>query len=365
MAFPNRIHLSGRCVIWSVDSSFLFSLLQAPERISNDRYSFPGDIWSLGLTLLAVVKGRFPLYSNETETLGYWDLFRLICEEEPPVPGDNFSVEFNMFIAACLQKDPSMRPTAAMLMQHPFFLKHANIILRSSAQTQSRTASRSGVRSSQSRQYEDAIMNLLSIDSDGDPHAENPIIRSPSEEQAHLNQSALARLTERRVSRASSKNLVAGVSGHFSPGLHSRSGLSPSMASISPVPSTDRNESVISLSEDEEILTAIRLEHLERILEKVETRYNQYVLMRKRDKERQQQQPGGSDYYHHPNSSFRSMMSSRSFFKSSKDPLTPVPNLYSFNGQVKWEHFSAQLHLPVEIVKATASNIISTKFFAK
>jgi serine/threonine protein kinase len=42
----------------------------SPERISANKYSLSSDIWSFGLTMLAVSGGTFPL----NEGMGYWDL---------------------------------------------------------------------------------------------------------------------------------------------------------------------------------------------------------------------------------------------------------------------------------------------------
>jgi len=117
----------------------------SPERITGESYNYSCDIWSLGLTLLAVAKGRFPIgakrektaivvdeedktiianYNNEENTLdsnsdvqpiggpkGYWAMIQAVCDEEPPMPGPKFSKDFNDFIYNCLQKQPDDRMT--------------------------------------------------------------------------------------------------------------------------------------------------------------------------------------------------------------------------------------------------------------
>jgi serine/threonine protein kinase len=157
------------------------------ERIQGDSYSYPSDIWSFGLTMLAVAKGRFPLEDSEepadgtaanasiqsiikaqsnkhiqrgeekwtTETNnnlitfnnnlsvqntnqngarqfhggemegtgGYWGMIRAICELSPPTPGPTFSEEFNHFINVCLRKDPEERYTARALLFDSFACK--------------------------------------------------------------------------------------------------------------------------------------------------------------------------------------------------------------------------------------------------
>ncbi|KAJ6949492.1 hypothetical protein NC651_003471 [Populus alba x Populus x berolinensis] len=81
----------------------------SPERIRNDSYSYPADIWSLGLALFECGTGEFPYTANE----GLVNLMLQILEDPSPSPSkNNFSPEFCSFIDACLQKDPDTRPTA-------------------------------------------------------------------------------------------------------------------------------------------------------------------------------------------------------------------------------------------------------------
>jgi serine/threonine protein kinase len=139
----------------------------SPERITAENYSFPCDIWSLGLTILAVAKGRFPI-STRTSTKskvspaagldsklgddddkggngvneesdndsdgepmviagpgGYWAMIKAICDDEPPKAGKRFSSQFNRFIAHCLQKDANDRLSAKQLLEEsPFVLSY-------------------------------------------------------------------------------------------------------------------------------------------------------------------------------------------------------------------------------------------------
>ena len=92
---------------------------------------------SLGLTLLAVSLGRFPLLTRRSGGLvpkdgtdekveigggagGYWAMIKAICDDAPPTPGPEFSPLFHEFIAYCLQKDPDDRLTAQQLLQTTF-----------------------------------------------------------------------------------------------------------------------------------------------------------------------------------------------------------------------------------------------------
>lgn len=93
----------------------------SPERIRSESYSYPADIWSLGLALFECGTGEFPYTANE----GPVNLMLQILEDPSPSPSKNrFSPEFCSFIDACLQKDAEARPTADQLLSHPFIMKY-------------------------------------------------------------------------------------------------------------------------------------------------------------------------------------------------------------------------------------------------
>ncbi|KAF5740405.1 mitogen-activated protein kinase kinase 3 [Tripterygium wilfordii] len=100
----------------------------SPERIRNENYSYPADIWSLGLALFECGTGEFPYTANE----GPVNLMLQILDDPSPSPSKlKFSPEFCSFIDACLQKDADARPTAEQLLSHPFITKyeHARVDL--------------------------------------------------------------------------------------------------------------------------------------------------------------------------------------------------------------------------------------------
>jgi mitogen-activated protein kinase kinase 3 len=116
----------------------------SPERIDGKPYSFPADIWAVGLTLLECATGKYP-YDASGGTMA---LMLQLLEDECPLPpqdddDDNenrqmnnnknslrnskhqrqpckLSPEFRDFIERCMYKDPMRRPSAADLMRHPF-----------------------------------------------------------------------------------------------------------------------------------------------------------------------------------------------------------------------------------------------------
>ncbi|GMH43689.1 hypothetical protein BSKO_11611 [Bryopsis sp. KO-2023] len=93
----------------------------SPERIQNEHYSFPADIWSLGLALIECATGRYPYAASE----GPLQLMIQVLEEPVPLPSeDAYSPELCDFVGRCMKKDPLERPTAEELLKHPFIQKH-------------------------------------------------------------------------------------------------------------------------------------------------------------------------------------------------------------------------------------------------
>ncbi|XP_024402885.1 mitogen-activated protein kinase kinase 3 [Physcomitrium patens] len=93
----------------------------SPERINNECYSYPADIWSLGLALLECGTGEFPYSANK----GPVNLMlQVMYDPSPSPPADRFSWEFRSFVDGCLLKEAEARPTAEQLMSHPFIKKY-------------------------------------------------------------------------------------------------------------------------------------------------------------------------------------------------------------------------------------------------
>uniref|UniRef100_K3W5N2 mitogen-activated protein kinase kinase n=1 Tax=Globisporangium ultimum (strain ATCC 200006 / CBS 805.95 / DAOM BR144) TaxID=431595 RepID=K3W5N2_GLOUD len=94
-------------------------LYMAPERISGGMYSYPSDIWSFGLAIMALAVGKLPVPTKD----GYWGVVHAVQEQPSPRLadyGDHFSPALCDFIDQCLQKNPMHRPPAATLLEHAF-----------------------------------------------------------------------------------------------------------------------------------------------------------------------------------------------------------------------------------------------------
>lgn len=76
-----------------------------PERISNAKYSYKSDIWSLGLVILECAIGRFPYVPSEEEGWSnIYELLETIVNQPPPSATGEFSPEFRSFISSWYAK---------------------------------------------------------------------------------------------------------------------------------------------------------------------------------------------------------------------------------------------------------------------
>ncbi|KAL8477548.1 hypothetical protein ACS0TY_029732 [Phlomoides rotata] len=89
----------------------------APEVVMNTNgYSLPVDIWSLGCTVLEMALAKPPWSQYE----GVAAIFKIGNSRDTPEIPDHLSADAKSFIRLCLQREPSLRPTASQLLGHPF-----------------------------------------------------------------------------------------------------------------------------------------------------------------------------------------------------------------------------------------------------
>lgn len=130
----------------------------SPERLQGTHYSVQSDVWSMGLSLVELSIGRFPIpppdakeleaifgrsildgAEGETHTtsprpkppgrpvsghgpaMAIFELLDYIVNEPPPkLPHGVFTADFQDFVTICLIKNPADRADLKMLMNHTF-----------------------------------------------------------------------------------------------------------------------------------------------------------------------------------------------------------------------------------------------------
>ncbi|KAJ8029127.1 Dual specificity mitogen-activated protein kinase kinase 1 [Holothuria leucospilota] len=144
-----------------------------PERLQGTHYTVQSDIWSMGLSLVEMAIGRYPIpppdqkeierlfgikinntdksNSNDqkespsvrppgrpmsgviggvgdvTRPMAIFELLEYIVEEPPPrLPPQVFSEQFVDIVDKCLIKNPNSRPDLQKLKNHPFTIKSEN-----------------------------------------------------------------------------------------------------------------------------------------------------------------------------------------------------------------------------------------------
>ncbi|CAI0546591.1 unnamed protein product [Linum tenue] len=89
----------------------------APEVIKNSSgCNLAVDIWSLGCTVLEMATSKPPWSQFE----GVAAMFKIGNSKDLPAIPDTLSDDGKDFVRQCLQRNPSHRPTAAQLLDHPF-----------------------------------------------------------------------------------------------------------------------------------------------------------------------------------------------------------------------------------------------------
>lgn len=110
----------------------------SPERLTGHPYTIHSEIWSLGLTLVELALGMYPIPQHDPEAMyrrevqseaNRMPVFALmeciVNEPSPTIPGPPiFSAEFKDFVDRCLKKLPEERFDLRTIVQHDFVVRY-------------------------------------------------------------------------------------------------------------------------------------------------------------------------------------------------------------------------------------------------
>ena len=105
---------SGKSVLQTSCGSPVYA---APEVIKREPYSYPADVWSLGVLFYLMVVGRYPFQHENVLSV-----IRMIVETEPTFPRE-LDPGLRGLLSRILDKDPETRITIAEIRDHPWLLE--------------------------------------------------------------------------------------------------------------------------------------------------------------------------------------------------------------------------------------------------
>ncbi|KAH9479372.1 Cytokinesis protein sepH [Psilocybe cubensis] len=143
----------------------------APEVIELKGASTKSDIWSLGCTVIELLTGR-PPYADIANSMSV--MFRIVEDEMPPMP-EGCSELLKDFLEQCFHKDPTRRPDAETLCEHPW-LKNNWVALKELRPQDSIPFLR---RVSTDLHKSDAVRYLAQMDLPDTPISGSPMRDSP------------------------------------------------------------------------------------------------------------------------------------------------------------------------------------------
>ncbi|KAH7713309.1 mitogen-activated protein kinase kinase 5 [Aphelenchoides avenae] len=94
----------AQSVAWSYVGTKVY---MAPERLGGDVYKIHSDIWSLGLSLVEMAIGRFPLATHNQSSLLQSTSTTLVSGAEAEI--EQIGARFRQFVSGCLKHDPMER----------------------------------------------------------------------------------------------------------------------------------------------------------------------------------------------------------------------------------------------------------------
>jgi serine/threonine protein kinase len=96
-------------------------MYMSPERITGNEYSFPSDMWAMGMVLFSLCLGAYPFDIKD----GFFGLEEAITSGPlPSLDSSKYSEDCKAFILSLLTKSPDERLSAEEALTHPFLLNY-------------------------------------------------------------------------------------------------------------------------------------------------------------------------------------------------------------------------------------------------
>ncbi|KAL3856144.1 hypothetical protein ACJMK2_010932 [Sinanodonta woodiana] len=195
----------------------------APEVIlamDEGQYDGKADVWSLGITCIELAERKPPLFNMNAMSA----LYHIAQNDSPTLAGGEWSDDFRDFVASCLAKNPTARPTAQQLLQHIFLVRprSPNVIIDLIQRT------KDAVRELDNLQYR-RMKKILMVDKEEvqlNGPSEDVIADDSSQDDEHLDSSKSNSLASQHSLQSSScvSTSSRGSSLNSLPGLPSEEG---------------------------------------------------------------------------------------------------------------------------------------------
>ncbi|KAJ8513103.1 hypothetical protein OPV22_003537 [Ensete ventricosum] len=198
-------HLSGAAPTHSLKGSPFWMAPEMLQATMNKEigYDLAVDIWSLGCTIIEMFTGKHPWSDLE----GPQAMFKVL-HKDPPIPL-TLSNDGKDFLQCCFRRNPAERPTANMLLEHPFVRNSHHYGIHGSLQAFA------GIK----------LDNTFSL-GDRSKSKSEPNVRRKHMPNGENNQSH-PEIPESAVSRLSSRTAAVEVFPSFSPPHAGHASLSP------------------------------------------------------------------------------------------------------------------------------------------